>query len=156
MEVDKTCDIALALSVMTTLRRKVEACLSKLKEIQEEAEHIIFEEDFRVAEIEAMACFTELQVWVQTFMRRYNGIKINNWKLLFLLSHLSVFAQQLPMKLSVRKKIISLYHDIRFPHAFGSVKTFKESLKKYKNIDVSYRQLLALLRSDLFYNLNVR
>lgn len=59
------------------------------------------------------------------------------------------------MKRSLKKKLIRLYQDISFPNAFSDIRKFQKSLRELKGITVSYRQLLSLLRSDIFYQTSV-
>lgn len=60
-----------------------------------------------------------------------------------------------PLKDSVRKIILKKYQDPSFPASYQSVKKFKEALKSQLNIDVSYRTLRSILKSNLLYQTHV-
>ena len=53
------------------------------------------------------------------------------------------------------KKILNAYFNLRFPGSFQGLPVFRKSLKQNLNIDISHRALQRLLKSSLYYQVNV-
>ena len=53
------------------------------------------------------------------------------------------------------KKILNAYSDLRFPASFQGIPVFQKSLKQNLNIDISHQALQRLLKSSLYYQVNV-
>ena len=53
------------------------------------------------------------------------------------------------------KKILNAYFDLRFPGSFQGIPVFRKSLQQYLGITISHGALQRLLKSSLYYQVNV-
>ena len=53
------------------------------------------------------------------------------------------------------KKILNAYFDLRFPGGYQGIPVFRKSLQQNLNINISHQALQRLLKSSLYYQVNV-